>query len=1184
MKNLRLLLCTAAIIIFAGTLKAQYTNTDLQNAIDAAAPGATITLNSGTYVFSAVVNVNKAGVTLLGNNTIFEVSGTGDRLDISSDGVTLENVEIIKTDKTGEQNIIRLRANNITIKNNIIHGQYVFEDGEVSRAMVFNAGGYTGLQIEGNTIYNLRQPAYISGTNLGNIINNHTYNTKGWVVEGGNLTFTNNTWGVNVFDIAIIPACPAIYYTDIVAMSNVNNGAVIEDQRVTPRVLSVVYVDASTSFSSDLGGKYHPYSTITPALTRVVSGGKIMVAAGAYEEQLTIDNKSISIVGSGNASTFINSPVTLAATFATSYTYKCIVGVVNNGNLNIRGLTINGLGRGNANNRFVGIGFRNSAGRVEDCKIVDIRDTPFSGVQHGVAIFSYNDDLLPRTIDVLNNEIVGFQKNAMALNAGSTNPLAVNVQGNIVTGYGATNVTAQNGIQVFGDFITGVVKNNSITGIGYSGSGWVATSILNFYAEVDIISNTVSDGHVGIYNIDGASDILTNNITAKKIGDYGYGIIASDPPQAVPSPFDFTEQSNKINGNSLTGIESVLSVNVSGNIVAFTGPDNTGTYGIEADAGYGPDDLIFLATNNTVSGFGVGFGIYKCESGCNTGVFISVDIHNNNIINNTLGLETNVLIPLIDAEFNWWGTTIESEIQAIIVGTVDYDPWIGKGTTIEWSSSIIVNDVNSDGLTNLFFGQNSTATDGIDLHLLEEELPPLPPSGVFDSRFILPVGNSASHRDYRSDTKRFVKWLIQFQGTPPFDFAWEPLSLPLGDFYLKDAIDGSYVNINMKNQSSYSLPLSLELNQLVIENSIYNCYPFNVTEEWNLISLPLSPSNPLKTSLFPTAISDAFGFSGAGYYVASVLESKKGYWLKFDADQSTVECGVSSDDIIPVNAGWNMIGVLDEDVPKTRITTVPSGIIAGSFFGYQGGYVIADLLKVGKGYWVKSSAAGVIELHNILRKEEEYISPIKADWASITISDDQSKKMILYLAENVDKDRFDLPPVPPEGAFDVRFASGSMVETLTDAGVVINISTTKYPVSIKVSGLDVFVRDLIDGSLLNESITTGSELIITDSRITKIRLYGNYITETPFTYSLEQNYPNPFNPSTSINFSIPKEGLVNLNVFNILGERVMELKNEVMKPGYYQVAFDASSLASGVYFYTINAGDFVESKKMMLLK
>lgn len=88
----------------------------------------------------------------------------------------------------------------------------------------------------------------------------------------------------------------------------------------------------------------------------------------------------------------------------------------------------------------------------------------------------------------------------------------------------------------------------------------------------------------------------------------------------------------------------------------------------------------------------------------------------------------------------------------------------------------------------------------------------------------------------------------------------------------------------------------------------------------------------------------------------------------------------------------------------------------------------------------------------------------------------------------------------------------------------------------------------------------------------------------PLVYALQQNYPNPFNPSTVIRFSIPNDGQVTLKVFNTLGQEVAVVLNQVMKAGQYNIAFDATRLSTGVYFYQINAGKFVDTKKMVLLK
>ena len=90
--------------------------------------------------------------------------------------------------------------------------------------------------------------------------------------------------------------------------------------------------------------------------------------------------------------------------------------------------------------------------------------------------------------------------------------------------------------------------------------------------------------------------------------------------------------------------------------------------------------------------------------------------------------------------------------------------------------------------------------------------------------------------------------------------------------------------------------------------------------------------------------------------------------------------------------------------------------------------------------------------------------------------------------------------------------------------------------------------------------------------------------QLPTEFALFQNYPNPFNPTTNIKFDLPKESNVTLKVYNILGEEVATLVNKVMPAGHQVVTFDASRLASGMYIYRIEAGNFVQVKKMLLMK
>ena len=91
--------------------------------------------------------------------------------------------------------------------------------------------------------------------------------------------------------------------------------------------------------------------------------------------------------------------------------------------------------------------------------------------------------------------------------------------------------------------------------------------------------------------------------------------------------------------------------------------------------------------------------------------------------------------------------------------------------------------------------------------------------------------------------------------------------------------------------------------------------------------------------------------------------------------------------------------------------------------------------------------------------------------------------------------------------------------------------------------------------------------------------------QTPYTFKLGQNFPNPFNPTTKINYEIPNDSKVKLIIYDILGREVKKIVNdELKKAGRYVVDFDGTNLASGVYFYRIEAGNFVESKKMVLIK
>ena len=85
-------------------------------------------------------------------------------------------------------------------------------------------------------------------------------------------------------------------------------------------------------------------------------------------------------------------------------------------------------------------------------------------------------------------------------------------------------------------------------------------------------------------------------------------------------------------------------------------------------------------------------------------------------------------------------------------------------------------------------------------------------------------------------------------------------------------------------------------------------------------------------------------------------------------------------------------------------------------------------------------------------------------------------------------------------------------------------------------------------------------------------------------FRIEQNYPNPFNPSTKISFNVPQESFVKVKVYDIIGNEITTLVNEVKSAGYYEVEFVAENLSSGIYIYQLRANDFIQTKKMILLR
>ncbi len=364
------------------------------------------------------------------------------------------------------------------------------------------------------------------------------------------------------------------------------------------------------------------------------------------------------------------------------------------------------------------------------------------------------------------------------------------------------------------------------------------------------------------------------------------------------------------------------------------------------------------------------------------------------------------------------------------------------------------------------------------------------------------------------------------------------------------------------------------------------------SSDWNMLSIPVNADPNGVQSVFPACTPPAFYYDN-GYQSDTILIPGKGYWLYFASGGTQNITGLAiSPKLIPVIQNWNMIGAFENDVPVSSITSNPPGIINSGFFEYSGGYTAVDTLIPGTAYWVNVTQSGNLIIpysidrlnESIVFNSEQKNHEFTGDWVELNISDNSAKSTDLFLANKEEMNSsYLLPPVPPMGIFDARFGSDCYAEMLGLGRHVINIKTGDYPIKIKVKNLKnlkLQLKDNINGKLLDMLLIDNSEISISDP----INSFVLFEQELPTVFSLSQNYPNPFNPLTHIKYAVPRKVHVKMVLYDILGREVMILVNEIKEAGYYLLDLKADEISSGVYFYRIEAGNFIDVKKLIIIK
>ena len=374
--------------------------------------------------------------------------------------------------------------------------------------------------------------------------------------------------------------------------------------------------DFSNLYVTSLGAQTGAGTRIQDAVNTLTDGSLtggarlVNVTSGTYNEQVSIA-KDLTLKGAGEATTTITSPNTLTAN-ATGH--KGIISVYNTNNVTISDLTVDGLSKGNGNSDFSGIAYDNAGGSIHDVTVNNIISSPFDGAQSGRAIYANNHDAAARTLNIRDNTIANFQKNGIHITGAG---LSSTIAGNTITGAGATSTIAQNGIVVQNGAVANV-KENTISGIGYTPTTWAASSILLSFAGDDskVHHNTVTGtGYdVGVYveGSDGAQ-VYTNTITGS--GD-GIDVVDSDNVKVsgntiTDAAFDgiYYDGGNnaEVSGNTITGSDED-GIDFSAATGTILIDDNTvngsGANGIKVDGVNGTALDMAQVTNNNIDGGG----------------------------------------------------------------------------------------------------------------------------------------------------------------------------------------------------------------------------------------------------------------------------------------------------------------------------------------------------------------------------------------------------------------------------------------------------------------------------------------------------------------------------------------------------------------------------------------------------
>jgi len=508
------------------------------------------------------------------------------------------------------------------------------------------------------------------------------------------------------------------------------------------------------------------------------------------------------------------------------------------------------------------------------------------------------------------------------------------------------------------------------------------------------------------------------------------------------------------------------------------------------------------------------------------------------------------------------------------------------------------------GSITLTLGVDPSGTDGFDSGL-DVYAPPPPPTGAFDARFcILSEDYIKDIRDSLSSEKQFHMSYQISTGCGPIVLHWDMTHVDsLGTFFIVDDITGALLApIDMSTIDSLVVtdPLIFEKLRILVTPYTINIHPPELDSipnqymnEGEVLNVPLNSTDSDEDNITLSSPNlPAF---------CNLTDNGDGTGMISFTPQ--VGDAATYPDI--------MVIATDDGHPSPKADTVSFTLTVG----------IEAILDPGN-LTATSSVENEVELNWTDNSDNEDGFIIEREipgTEAYTVIDSVSSNIIMYTDETVlDGVKYSYKIKAYNAFTESGYTNSTQAVTILPAPTNLTSQVLESPWSVKLIWEDnsdnesgfCITRDSANTGFVNYDSVNANVITYNDVFVTFMKSYiykvyaftpdtisdysdtsGAIITDvetnedlTPKDYMLYQNYPNPFNPATKIKYALPEQSKVKLIIYNTIGEMVDILVNEIQSDGYYEVAFNASNLPSGIYLYRLTANENIQVKKMILIK